>query len=356
MEPVPDQIPDQPLNIELTRCPYSFAMWALRNIVAELECLHIPAEIIGVIVAVYAELTHVDVVCSGDEAFALLYDGIYRVVQTEIRGVIKHKEFSVFVNGNTWEKVSSMRVIMRSVHTWHCMVSDGITVMSQGRNMYGCLGRGMLTGLVAKFGKVPIDGPITAIACGGSHSMVLTHDGLFGFGNNAYGQLGIETHEDHVYGIRLIRTDVTAVACGEQHTLIITSDGSLRGCGYHAPFASMVPKDKEIGGYYFYKIGQASAIRAYGNTSFVYASDLRSRLDPHNRRWTIYGASMISVVPEFDRDDARDMLKRMVTPQALADQIPAISRARGRIMTICIRDDVYIVATRNGIFTVPRAK
>jgi hypothetical protein len=329
-------------------------MWALRCLVAGLESMGIPTEITGVITALYAELTHVDVVCSGDEAFALVYDGIYRVVRAELRTTPQHEEFSGFVSVNTWEKVSSMRVTMRAVHTWHCMVSDGVI------------------GLIAGFCKVPIVGPIIAIACGGMHSMVLTNDGLFGFGHNAYGQLGTKQPEECSYDIRLVRTDVVAVACGEQHTFIITSDGSLRGCGHYASFASMTTHGQGIGGYNFYKIGQASAIRAHGNTSFVCraaGSYLDARDTPRrvgisakpdqrskHHRWSVYGAPMVSLVPEYDRDDARDILKRMVTPPALADLIPAISRARGRIIVICLHHNNYIVATRNGIFTIPRAK
>jgi alpha-tubulin suppressor-like RCC1 family protein len=91
---------------------------------------------------------------------------------------------------------------------------------------------------------------ITAIACGGGHSLFLTSDGnLWGMGNNFEGELGDGTalgHHSpvqivrsapnigpvHRHGpVRLMNSKITAIACGGGHSLFVGSDGSLWDMG-----------------------------------------------------------------------------------------------------------------------------
>jgi alpha-tubulin suppressor-like RCC1 family protein len=84
------------------------------------------------------------------------------------------------------------------------------------------------------FGKT-----IASSCAGDKHSMLLTTDGkLFGFGFNAYGQLG---NGDYITQLAPVAVDmtgelagknVTQVTCGVTHTLVLTSDGKLFAFGW----------------------------------------------------------------------------------------------------------------------------
>ncbi|XP_075888092.1 RCC1-like G exchanging factor-like protein isoform X2 [Nelusetta ayraudi] len=83
---------------------------------------------------------------------------------------------------------------------------------------------------------------VVQLACGRAHSLVLTdQEGVFSFGNNAYGQCGRHIVEDEVYsGNHIIhRLDdfgsrVVQVACGQDHSLFLTEAGKVFACGWGA--------------------------------------------------------------------------------------------------------------------------
>src|ERR1019366_7020174 len=75
---------------------------------------------------------------------------------------------------------------------------------------------------------------VTAIAAGHYHSLFLKSDGsLWAMGGNGFGQLGDGTFNQT--GInspkKIVGTNVTAIACGGDHSLFLKSDGSLWGMG-----------------------------------------------------------------------------------------------------------------------------
>ncbi|KAK9890012.1 hypothetical protein WA026_008821 [Henosepilachna vigintioctopunctata] len=83
---------------------------------------------------------------------------------------------------------------------------------------------------------------ILKISAGRAHSLVLTNDGLFCLGNNAYGQCGRPCIKDEDYSIsnyihRIEKLDgnkIVDIECGQDHSLALTEDGSVYSCGWGA--------------------------------------------------------------------------------------------------------------------------
>ena len=74
-----------------------------------------------------------------------------------------------------------------------------------------------------------------AVACGGDFTMaVSTQGGLFGWGYNGDGQLGVGDTGERVVPARVgVREDWAAVACGAHHTLALKRDGTLWAFGWN---------------------------------------------------------------------------------------------------------------------------
>ena len=69
---------------------------------------------------------------------------------------------------------------------------------------------------------------IVSIACGCYHSLVLTKDGLYSFGNNYFGQLGLgnNTHQNIPHKITQFNSNtIVSIACGYYHSFVLTKDG-----------------------------------------------------------------------------------------------------------------------------------
>ncbi|KAF0696292.1 Aste57867_12990 [Aphanomyces stellatus] len=153
-----------------------------------------------------------------------------------------------------------------TVHVFH---SGGKYLLSTGDSTYGEVGRDTFepqfsfdevsfrhlylarAGLSQK--RLTLTGPrksslcenvhvtsFTRIACGSRHSIVLDANGrLFGFGDAAQGQLGLDltvhTPKPHVWnGVDVdgrLHSKILEVACGAEHTMAITDDGELLAWG-----------------------------------------------------------------------------------------------------------------------------
>ena len=75
---------------------------------------------------------------------------------------------------------------------------------------------------------------VVGIACGTNHSVVCAEDGVYSFGYNRMGQLGLDCREN-VHLPRRIRElegkGVCKVTCGTSPSLFLTSSGEVYGCG-----------------------------------------------------------------------------------------------------------------------------
>lgn len=83
---------------------------------------------------------------------------------------------------------------------------------------------------------------VIKLSAGRAHSAVLSNEGLFLFGNNAYGQCGRAqineedyTKSNYIHFISNVEGEkIIDVECGQDHTLIITKNGSVYSCGWGA--------------------------------------------------------------------------------------------------------------------------
>lgn len=77
--------------------------------------------------------------------------------------------------------------------------------------------------------------PITFVACGGYHTIVITKSGaVFGWGKNTFGQLGLNDTQNRSLPcqLRTLRNaKVCYAACGEEFSVFLTMDGGVFTCG-----------------------------------------------------------------------------------------------------------------------------
>eukprot|EP00002_Diphylleia_rotans_P025562 TRINITY_DN5054_c0_g1_i7.p1 TRINITY_DN5054_c0_g1~~TRINITY_DN5054_c0_g1_i7.p1 ORF type:complete len:745 (+),score=126.96 TRINITY_DN5054_c0_g1_i7:37-2271(+) len=137
----------------------------------------------------------------------------------------------------------------------HCLVLTRQGQMySWGAGTFGRLGHGdKYEQKIPK--QIPLNNSIRTISCGDAHSAAIDFNGrLYTWGCGYFGRLGHgdETHATSprmLYVAQLI--SVSAVACGGSHTLFLNGDGKVFSCGfgkYHqlghgTPFDSMFPSE-----------------------------------------------------------------------------------------------------------------
>lgn len=74
--------------------------------------------------------------------------------------------------------------------------------------------------------------PMAGVDAGNAHSIAWDKkQNCYGWGSNAYGQLGNDAKEDCVYNNTPIMGSVIKVVCGSNHTLFLTTDNKVYGCG-----------------------------------------------------------------------------------------------------------------------------
>ncbi|QDZ25602.1 RCC1-like regulator of chromosome condensation protein [Chloropicon primus] len=75
---------------------------------------------------------------------------------------------------------------------------------------------------------------VVSVDCGTNHSVICTEGGVFSFGYNRMGQLGLNCREN-VHLPRMIEglegKQIVKVSCGTSHTIFLSKTGAVYGCG-----------------------------------------------------------------------------------------------------------------------------
>ncbi|XP_006143351.2 E3 ISG15--protein ligase HERC5 [Tupaia chinensis] len=149
------------------------------------------------------------------------------------------------------EHLAGVPLVQISAGEAHSMaLSMTGNVYSWGKNDFGQLGLGHTESKDSPSLLRALDSQkVDFLACGGSHTALLTQDGLvFTFGAGKYGQLGHSSTRDELRPClvtELLGNRVTQIACGRWHTLAYVSElgkvfafgsgknGQLGNCGTH---------------------------------------------------------------------------------------------------------------------------
>ncbi|XP_025777178.1 E3 ISG15--protein ligase HERC5 [Puma concolor] len=165
------------------------------------------------------------------------------------------------------ENLSGIPLVQISAGKAHSMaLSMSGNIYSWGRNDFGQLGLGHTDGKDFPSLIEALDNQkVEFLACGGSHTALLTKDGLvFTFGAGKHGQLGHNSTQNELRPrlvTELAGNRVTQLACGRQHTLAYVSDlgkvfsfgsgkeGQLGNGGTHnqlIPLPMKLPSNEEL--------------------------------------------------------------------------------------------------------------
>ncbi|XP_011697417.1 PREDICTED: X-linked retinitis pigmentosa GTPase regulator [Wasmannia auropunctata] len=86
--------------------------------------------------------------------------------------------------------------------------------------------------------QMQLPSPALHVACGGHHTLVLAENGnIYCSGSNASGQLGMGTNVNEIHTPKLLprgalqNEKIVKIACGESHSAILTESGKLFTCG-----------------------------------------------------------------------------------------------------------------------------
>ncbi|VEN64728.1 unnamed protein product [Callosobruchus maculatus] len=90
--------------------------------------------------------------------------------------------------------------------------------------------------------KNPVESKVLKVSAGRAHLAILTDEGLFTLGNNAYGQCGRKiipeenyTMSNYIHHISDVEGEnIIDVECGQDHSLILTEKGKVYSCGWGA--------------------------------------------------------------------------------------------------------------------------
>uniref|UniRef100_A0A1I7XGZ0 SAM_MT_RSMB_NOP domain-containing protein n=1 Tax=Heterorhabditis bacteriophora TaxID=37862 RepID=A0A1I7XGZ0_HETBA len=163
----------------------------------------------------------VQVATGPDHCIALLESGLVMVWGEQYDGAILHSPTVV-------HHLIGIPIVRVSAGGRHCVaLSASGAVYTWGQNDFGQLGTGDMRGRPTPYFLEGMSSMgIVEVCCGDSHTVLLNKEGrLFGFGSDAYGQLGcgrkFDKHITPAAVTELMGSHVTRVACGRNHTIVI---------------------------------------------------------------------------------------------------------------------------------------
>ncbi|XP_022651098.1 X-linked retinitis pigmentosa GTPase regulator-like isoform X2 [Varroa destructor] len=121
-----------------------------------------------------------------------------------------------------------------------------------GESEHGKLGTNLAPRRCRKPSKVPdIQGTVTSVACGGSHTVALTSDGrAYSFGDGSHGQLGLGSRITHAGRPHLVQVPtgvrMARVSAGQNHTAFLSDGRQLFTCG-EGRHGKLALEDGEMG-------------------------------------------------------------------------------------------------------------
>ncbi|XP_018324539.1 secretion-regulating guanine nucleotide exchange factor [Agrilus planipennis] len=130
-------------------------------------------------------------------------------------------------------ELESIASVVTGQHHTLALKSDG-TLFGWGDNKYGQVGLDMKLTKVSKPAEILHDESIKSIHAGWTHSGLLTKTGdLLLWGRNSYGQLGMQRNELYQPEKLSALKDIAQVSMGSEHNLAVTKDGKLFSWGWN---------------------------------------------------------------------------------------------------------------------------
>ncbi|XP_071082712.1 uncharacterized protein [Haliotis cracherodii] len=90
---------------------------------------------------------------------------------------------------------------------------------------------------------------VLSVACGGEHTLVITQQGVYGWGRSQYGQVGVGTRHSYTRPMlieSLLPEMVVSIECGQYHSLALTENSDVYswGWGVHGQLGHCDPEDQ----------------------------------------------------------------------------------------------------------------
>ena len=127
-----------------------------------------------------------------------------------------------FLLSTVFEKVNLDNVITVSCGYGHSLILTKKGLYGCGDNTFGQIGSDQIVHFVPYI--IPIQN-VLSIGCGDKHSIILTENGLYGLGNQHYGQLGIGYNYNRTsYPVKIGLKNVLNFSCGLNHTVVLTKE------------------------------------------------------------------------------------------------------------------------------------
>ena len=152
---------------------------------------------------------------------------------------MNYHHFNSFTQIDNLPDSSSLKMASSGLEHILLLTKNGL--YGYGKNSNGEIGLGnkiARTCVFIQIKGIEFSSSIISISCGYFHSMVLTKNGLWVCGNNKYGQLGLGRYSYGIYIYMLTNVQelndytIIKLACGITHTLVLTNDG-LWGTGHN---------------------------------------------------------------------------------------------------------------------------